>query len=87
MPRSRAVPLLRLWSAAYLGCATFLLLGLLPHGPASPTLFGELSWLALIGSAPTLLLLAAAARAGKAPVAVQAAVAAGIGARTRFWTA
>jgi hypothetical protein len=82
MPRSSIVPLLALWPAAYLGCAAFLLLGLLPSAPVSATLLGELSWLALIGSAPTLLVLAAVARASRAPLGVRVAVAVALAALT-----
>ena len=69
-PNSASAPL-SLWSAAYLGCAAFLLLGLLPSPHISPTLLGELSWLALLGSVPTALVLGAAARISKARAAIQ----------------
>ncbi|UCH28465.1 MAG: hypothetical protein JSV06_09310, partial [Myxococcales bacterium] len=66
MPRSALAPLLPLWSAAYLGCAVFLLVGLLPRSAVSPALLAQLGWLALIGSVPTVLVLGSAARAARA---------------------
>jgi arylsulfatase A-like enzyme len=67
--RSPALPLL-LWSSAYAGCAAFLLASLSPQAPPSVSLAGQLSWLALIGSVPTTLLLGAASRAARARTSV-----------------
>jgi len=64
---------LTLWASAFLGCALFLLGGLLPRGPVSIELLGQLSSLALIGSIPTTLALGAASRAAEGPRAVVAA--------------
>lgn len=62
---------LRWWASAYLGCATFLVLGLLPRLPISWPLLAELAWIALVGSVPTVLLLGSAARASRAkPAAI-----------------
>ena len=52
--------ILMLWTGAYLGAAFFLMAGLLPHGTVSIGLLAQLSWLALLGSIPTTLALAAA---------------------------
>jgi len=54
--------ILMLWTGAYLGAAFFLMAGLLPHGTVSIGLLAQLSWLALLGSIPTTLALAAASR-------------------------
>ena len=79
MPRSALAPLLPLWSAAYFGCAVFLVAGLFPRGPASPALLAQLAWLALIGSVPTALVLGSAASAARARPSVIAAVAVVVG--------
>jgi len=65
--------MLTLWASAYLGCALFLLAGLLPQGTVSIGLLAQLSWLALVGSIPTSLGLAAASRLADAARAVIAA--------------
>ena len=70
MPSRSLGPIVTLWASAYLGCALFLLVGLLPRGPVSIDLLGQLSWLALIGSAPTTLVLAAASRVAQGPRAL-----------------
>ena len=62
MPSKLLDSILMLWSAAYLGAAFFLLAGLLPQGTVSIGLLAQLSWLALIGSIPTTLALAATSR-------------------------
>ncbi len=62
MPAKPLDSILMLWSAAYLGAAFFLLAGLLPQGTVSIGLLAQLSWLALIGSIPTTLALAATSR-------------------------
>jgi hypothetical protein len=67
-------PLLPLWSSAFLGCALFLGLGLLPLSPVSPALLAELGWLATIGAVPTALVLGSAVRAARSQHAVVAAV-------------
>ena len=74
--RPPATPL-ALWSSAYAGCLLFLLAELMPHAWPSLPLLGQLSWLALVGSIPTTLLLGAAFRAAQArpPIVVVAAVA------------
>jgi hypothetical protein len=80
MPRSVLTPLLALWSSAQLGCAAFLLIGLLPRSPLSFELLAQLSWLALIGSVPTTLALGSAAGAARATRRVAMIVALAIGA-------
>ncbi|MGB9340859.1 MAG: hypothetical protein WCB63_16560, partial [Polyangiales bacterium] len=55
-------PIVTIWSSAYLGSLLFLLAGLLPQGTVSLGLLAQLSWLALIASIPTSLVLAAACR-------------------------
>ncbi|MGB5696678.1 MAG: sulfatase [Polyangiales bacterium] len=64
---------LTLWVCAYLGCASFLIAGLLVGDSVSVELLAQLSWLALIGSIPTTLVLAAASRASGASKAVMVA--------------
>ena len=66
-------PGLALWASANVGCALFLLAGLLPQASVSIELLGQLCWLALIGSVPTTLVLGAATRVARAPRAVIAA--------------
>ena len=73
MPRRQLAPMLTLWASAYLGCALFLLADLSPQDSVSTALLGQLSWLALIGSIPTTLVLGAASRAARSPRAVIAA--------------
>ena len=66
MTPARSLPLaLLLWASSYLGCAAFVLAGVLPRGPFSVPLLGQLTWLALLGSVPTTLLLAAASRTSR----------------------
>jgi hypothetical protein len=65
--------MLSLWSSAYLGCGLYLLVGLRPSADISATLLAELSWLALLGSIPTTLVLAAASRVANSTKAVLAA--------------
>jgi hypothetical protein len=62
MPAKPFDSILMLWSAAYLGSAFFLMAGLLPQGTVSIGLLAQLSWLALVGSIPTTLALAAVSR-------------------------
>ncbi len=64
-PARSLPPALLLWASAYLGCAAFVVAGLLPRGPFSLPLLAELAWLALLGSVPTTLLLAAASRTSR----------------------
>jgi arylsulfatase A-like enzyme len=78
MSRRALAPPLALWSSAYLGCATFLGIGLLPSTPLSAELLGELAWLSLIGSIPTALLLGSALHASRASGVFLATVAAAI---------
>ena len=66
-------PALTLWAAAYSGCVSFLLLGLLPQAQVTAELIAQLCWLALIGSVPTTLVLAAASRTAHASPALIAA--------------
>lgn len=73
MPGKSVAPVLTLWSSAYLGSALFLLAGLLPQGSVSFALLAQLSWLALIGSIPTTLVLAATSRLARASSGVLAA--------------
>ena len=73
MPRKPLPPMLARWAAAILGCTLFLLVDLLPQGSISIGLIGQLSWLALLGSIPTTLVLTAASRTARAPQAVIAA--------------
>ena len=73
MPRRPLPATLTLWSSAYLGCVLFLVADLLPQASVSMDLLGQLSWLALIGSIPTALVLGAASRTARAPRAVIAA--------------
>ncbi len=80
MHPSVLAPLLRLWSSAYLGCAAFLLVGLLPSAPVSAELLAELAWLALIGSVPTTLVLGSALQGSRATRTVLVAVALAIAA-------
>jgi hypothetical protein len=56
-----------------------LLVDLLPHAFLSPALLGELSWLSLVGSIPTALVLGAAFRAARLPRLVVTAFALVIG--------
>lgn len=70
MPGRSLAPVLTLWASAYLGCALFLVVGLLPQGSVSIELLGQFSWLALIGSVPTTLVLGAASRVSEGPRAV-----------------
>ena len=72
MRRSLMTPILTLWAAAYLGCLVFLRVGLQSQDSASVALIGQLCWLALIGSFPTMLILGAASRAARSPNAVLA---------------
>jgi len=65
--------MLALWASAYLGCVLFLLVSLIPQASVSIELLGQLSWLALIGSIPTTLVLGARYRVARAPRAVIAA--------------
>ena len=69
MPHKSLAPALASWAASYVGCALFLLAGLLPQGSFSFALLGQLFWLALIGSVPTTLVLGAASRMADAPKA------------------
>jgi hypothetical protein len=73
MRSSSLAPVLTSWASAYLGCAAFLLVGLLPQHPVSIALLGQLAWLALIGSIPTTLVLGAASRVAGASRAVTTA--------------
>ncbi len=73
MPRRQLAPILTLWASAYLGCVLFLLANLSPQESVPTALLGELSWLALMGSIPTTLVLGAAFRAARSPRAVIAA--------------
>ena len=66
MPGRSLAPVLTVWSSAYLGSALFLLAGLPYEGGVSIGLLAQLAWLALIGSIPTTLALAAASRAAGA---------------------
>jgi hypothetical protein len=70
--------MLTLWASACLGCAVFLLAGLLPQTPISIALLGQLFWLALVGSVPTTLVLGAASRIAHAPRAAIGASAAAV---------
>jgi arylsulfatase A-like enzyme len=70
--------MLTLWASAYLGCVVFLLVGLLPQDPISIALLGQLSWLALVGSIPTTLVLGAASRVAGASRAVTVASSAAV---------
>lgn len=72
MRRSLVTPILSLWASAYLGCLLFLRVGLQSQDSASVALFGQLCWLALIGSFPTMLILGAASRAARSANAVLA---------------
>ncbi|MGB8330518.1 MAG: sulfatase [Polyangiales bacterium] len=67
MPSKSLSSAVALWAAAYLGCGLLLVLSMLPPPTISLALLGQLSWLALIGSIPTALLLGAAERAAEAP--------------------
>jgi len=67
MPPRSLTSVLSLWASAYLGCALFLLADLLPQDAVSIALLAQLSWLALLGSIPTTLLLGTAARIARAP--------------------
>lgn len=60
-------PTLTLWISAYLGCALFLCVSVLPPASISLALVGQLSWLALIGSIPSAIVLGAVARVAEAP--------------------
>lgn len=62
MPASASAPMLSLWSSAYLGCALYLLSSLGSGSDVSLSLLAQLAWLALLGSIPTTLALAAASR-------------------------
>jgi hypothetical protein len=62
MPSKTFDSILMIWSGAYLGAAFFLMAGLLPQGTVSIGLLAQLSWLAVVGSIPTTLALAAASR-------------------------
>ena len=70
MSRDMLAPWVRSWSAALLGCASFLAVELLPDASLSPPLVTELAWLALLGSIPTALILTAAGRAARESRAV-----------------
>lgn len=70
MRASSLAPVLMLWSSAYLGGALFLIAGLLPRGSVPVELLTQLSWLALIASVPTTLVLAAVSRLARAPRAL-----------------
>jgi arylsulfatase A-like enzyme len=61
---------LPLWTSAYLGCLLLLILGLVAQGSASMQLLAELSWLALIASIPSALVLGAALRTSNARMRV-----------------
>jgi arylsulfatase A-like enzyme len=80
MPVRTLAQTLTMWASAYLGCALFLFVSLLPPDSISIALFCQLSWLALIGSIPTALALAATARVAEASrsVAVASSVAVAI---------
>jgi hypothetical protein len=67
---NRSLRLLTLWASAFAGCGFFLLAGLPTGGPVSLALIGQLSWLALIGSVPTTLVLAAATRVASARLGI-----------------
>lgn len=66
MAAKRLPPWLTIWASAYLGCISFLLLGLRPDGSVTIALLAQLCWLAFIGSVPTTLALGAASRAASA---------------------
>ncbi|MGB5521256.1 MAG: sulfatase-like hydrolase/transferase [Polyangiales bacterium] len=72
MPPKPFDSILMLWSGAYLGAVFFLVAGLLPQGTVSIGLLAQLSWLAVVGSIPTTLALAAASRVagGTRPIIV-----------------
>ncbi|MGB5367229.1 MAG: sulfatase-like hydrolase/transferase [Polyangiales bacterium] len=72
MPAKPFDSILMLWSGAYLGAVFFLVAGLLPQGTVSIGLLAQLSWLAVVGSIPTTLALAAASRVagGTRPIIV-----------------
>ena len=76
--RRALAPPLALWSSAYLGCAAFLGIGLLPSAAISAELLAELAWLGLIGSIPTTLLLGSALHASRASGVFLATVTAAI---------
>lgn len=78
MARRPLAPALISWASAYVGCAVFLLAGLLPRASISIALLGQLFWLALVGSIPTTLVLAAASRMSRAPGAAVGASAAAV---------
>ena len=87
MPDKPFASALTLWVCAYLGCASFLIAGLLVGDSVSVELLAQLSWLALIGSIPTTLVLAAASRASGASKAVMVASLSAVdrGGRLRLW--
>ncbi|MBW1831472.1 MAG: sulfatase-like hydrolase/transferase [Deltaproteobacteria bacterium] len=66
MPRRRLASLLTVWASAYVGCVAFLLVGLESGSSVSVELLGEVSWLALIGSVPTAVILGAASQVARA---------------------
>ena len=78
MPYRSLAPILTLWASAYLGCILFLLVGLRSQASVSIELLGQLSWLALVGSVPTTLVLGGAARLARSPRSVIAASAAAV---------
>ncbi len=78
MPRRPLASVLTLWASAYVGCVLFLLLGLVSPSSVSIEILGQLSWLALIGSVPTTLMLGAISRVARAPGAVVVASAAAV---------
>ncbi len=66
MPRRRLASLLTVWASAYVGCVAFLLVGLESRSSVSVELLGEVSWLALIGSVPTTVILGAVSQVARA---------------------
>ncbi len=74
---SKSTDLLTAWSSAFVGCAFFLIAGLLPRSPVSLALLGQVGWLTLVGSIPTTLALVGARRVAgsKAGVLVASMVA------------
>ncbi len=62
MRSSRLMPLSVLWGSAYVGCLLFVSGEPLLRDTLSATLFGQLCWLAAIGSVPTTLALGTALR-------------------------
>ena len=78
MPHRQLASILTLWASACLGCVLFLLVGLASQSSVSIELLGQLSWLALIGSVPTTLILGAVSRVAHAPRGVIVASAAAV---------